>query len=55
MFGKPQTGSRYLILEVYGFGFSLFLALVSTFFKGISTKFHTELKLSNADFVLSKK
>jgi len=44
-----------MILEVCGLGFSLFWTLVSTFFQRISTKFPTELKLSNADFVLSGK
>jgi len=34
VFRKPYNGSRYPILEVFKFGFSLFWALVTTFFNG---------------------
>ena len=54
---ERQTGSSLPILEVCGFRFSLFwvMDLGQHIFQLIGTKFRTELKLSNANFVLSGK
>ena len=48
-----QTGSSLPILEVCGFQFSQFSGSGDHIFQQISTKSHTQIKLSNADFVIN--
>jgi len=48
-----QTGSSLPILEVCGFQFSQFSGSGDHIFQQISTKSHTQIKLSNADFVFN--
>jgi len=48
-----ETGSSFPILEVYGFRFWHFSGSGDHIFQQISTKSHTQIKFSNADFVIN--
>jgi len=48
-----QTGSSLPILEVCGFRFWQFSDFGDHIFEQISTKSHTQIKFSNADFVFN--